>query len=206
MKNIGITKFAERQIGISQDSPMGGFTGGAGALLDILGSYAEEEAKPGFAPFVKIVEIHPEDLHWFLGTFREARPGETITVRLEARREGELTVPVSYVIGDKYPPSAARVIFYSREQLAAEGEDDGLGHHVEWAIVSINMGPKDEPMTPSTMWRNYWASRSPEDPRGNGGSPHWKGKSDAEFLEALYRSERYWCNRGRCVRELPPLK
>lgn len=206
MKNIGITKFAERQIGISQDSSMGGFTGSSAKLLDLVGSYPDDEAKAGFAPFVREVEINPKDLTMFLGTFRKAREGETITVRMEARREGELPVPVSYVIGDKEPPTAARLILYSREQLAAEGEDDGLGYHVEWAIVSINMGPKDEPMTPATIWRNYWASRSPEDPRGKGGSPHWKGKSDAEFLEALYRSERYWGNRGRCVRELPPLK
>ena len=202
MKNIGVTRFAQRQMGITQESSIGGFTGKAGPLLDILGSYLEDEAKPGFAPFVRVVEIHPENLHWFLSTFREAREGETLTVRLEARREGELPVPVSYLIGDKEPPAAARVILYSREQLEKEGEAEGLDDWAEWGIVSINLGPADEPMQPATMWRNYWASRAPDDPRGNGGSPHWKDRSDEDFIKELDRACRYWQNRGRVVRGL----
>ena len=205
MKNIGITRFAERQIGVNQESSLGGFTGKAGNLLDIIGSYPDEEMKQGFAPFIKIVEVHPEHLVMFLGTFREARPGETITVRMEARREGELPVPVQYLLGDKEAPSSARVILYSRDQLEAEGEAAGLGEWVEWAVVSLNLGPADEPMQPATLWRNYWASRDPSDPRGKGGSPHWKDRSDADFLKELARSEAYWANRGRVVRQLPPL-
>jgi hypothetical protein len=203
MKNIGITNFARRQLGVNQDSPIGGFTGDAGTLLDIIGSYPESEAKPGFAPFVREVEIHPEDLGRFLGTFREAHAGETLTVRMESRREGELPVPVAYLIGEKEVPEAARIILYSREQLAAEGEEEGLDEWVEWGVVSINLGPVEEPMAPATMWRNYWASRG--DPRGKGGSPHWKDRSDADFLKELARSEAYWAPRGRCVRALPPL-
>ena len=203
MKNIGITQFARRQIGINQDSPMGGFSGSGGALLDILGGYADKEAKPGFAPFVRIVELHKEDLKWFLGTFREARPGETILARMESRREGELPVPVQYLLGDKEVPEAARVILYSRDQLEKEGHAGDLDDWVEWAVVSINLGPADEPMQPATLWRNYWASRDPEDLRGKGGSPHWKDRSDADFIAELDRATRYWANRGRCVRKLP---
>lgn len=203
MKNIGITRFAQRQMGVSNSSSLGGFAGQAGTLLDIICGYAEEEAKPGFAPFVRIVDIHPEHLGYFLSTFREAKPGETIAVRMEARREGELPVPTSYLVGDKEPPTSARVILYSREQLEKEGESEGLDDWVEWAVVSINLGPEDEPMAPATMWRNYWASRSPEDPRGKGGSPHWKDRSDAEFIQELARAEAYWANRGRVVPALP---
>lgn len=206
MKNIGVTKFAERQLGVSQESDLGGFSGSAAELLDIVGSYPDNEAKQGFAPFVRELELHKEDLKWFLGSFREARPGETITVRLEARREGEIPVPVQYLLGEKESPDEGRLILYSREQLASEGETEGLGELAEWGVVSLNMGPADEPMQPSTLWRNYWASRNPDDPRGHGGSPQWKNRSDAEFLEELYRSEKYWANRGRCVRELPPIK
>ena len=190
-------------MGVSQESSIGGFTGSAAALADLLGSYHDEEAKPGFAPFVREVEIHGADLGKFLATFREAKPGETLTVRMEARREGELPVPVSYLIGDKEKPAAARAILYSREQLEAEGEANGLDGWVEWAVVSINLGPADEPMQPATLWRNYWASRNPDDPRGKGGSPHWKNKADAEFIAELARSEAYWANRGRVVPALP---
>ena len=206
MNNIGITQFAMRQIGVTQDSPIGGFTGNPAALLDILGSYSEDELKPGSAPFVRVVELHKEHLGMFLGTFREAKKGETLTVRLESRLKGELPVPVSYLIGDKESPEAARLILYSREQLAAEDIADGLEESVEWAVVSINMGPADEPISPTTMWRNYWASRAPDDPRGKGGSPHWAGKPDEDFVRELARSEAYWANRGRVVRELPPIK
>jgi hypothetical protein len=205
MNNIGITRFATRQIGVTNESSIGGFLGTSSELINILKLYSEEEAKPGFAPFVRVVEIRPEHLWMFLGTFREAHKRETLMVRLESRRTGELPVPVSYLIGDKEVPDAARVILYSREVLAAEGEADGLEEFVEWAVVSINLGPSDEPMAPTTMWRNYWASRDSNDPRGKGGSPHWAGKSDEDFLRELYRSESYWANRGRVVRELPPI-
>lgn len=204
--NIGITQFAMRQIAVTQESSIGGFIGNTDQILDILGSYSEDELKPGSAPFVRIVEVHPEHLYMFLGTFREAQNGETITVRLESRLKGESPVPVSYLIGDKEAPEAARVVLYSREQLAAEDIADGLEESVEWGIVSINMGPENEPMIPSTMWRNYWASRDPDDPRGKGGSPHWAGKPDEDFVRELARSEAYWANRGRVVRELPPIK
>ena len=205
MNNIGITQFAMRQIGVTQDSPLGGFTGDAETLLDILGSYSEEELKLGSAPFVRVVELHKEHLGMFLGTFREAKKGETLTVRLESRLKGELPVPVSYLIGDKESPAEARVILYSREQLAAEDIADRLEESVKWAVVSINLGPADEPISPATMWRNYWASRAPDDPRGKGGSPHWADKPDEDFVRELARSEAYWANRGRVVRELPHL-
>ena len=190
-------------MGVTQKSELGGFTGHGSTILDIIGSYPEDEAKPGFAPFVRVVEIHQEDLHWFLGTFREARPGEALTVRMEARRDGELPVPVQYLVGDKEAPEAVRIILYSREQLAAEGESEGLDEWVEWAVVSVVCGPADEPMQPATLWRNYWASRDPSDPRGKGGSPHWKGHSDGEFVKELARAEAYWANRGRVVQTLP---
>jgi hypothetical protein len=205
MKNIGITRFAQRQMSVTQESALGGFTGSGGAILDILGTYPEDEMKPGFAPFVRVVEIHSDHLGMFLGTFREARDGETLMVRLEARREGELPVPVQYLVGDKEPPTAARVILYSREQLEKEGEAEGLDEWVKWAVVSINLGPADEPMQPATLWRNYWYSRNPDDPLGKGGSPHFKGKTDEEFIKELDRACRYWQNRGRVVRELPAL-
>lgn len=206
MNNIGITQFAMRQIGVKQESPIGGFTGDAEDLINLLESYPEDELKPDSVPFVRVVEVRKNHLAMFLGTFREARQGETLTVRLESRLEGELPVPVSYLIGEKEAPEAARLILYSREQLAAEGETDGLDESVEWAVVSINMGPDDEPMVPPTIWRNYWASRDPEDPRGKGGSPHWAADSDEDFVRELARSESYWANRGRVVRELPPIE
>lgn len=204
MKNIGITAFARRQLNVAQESAMGGFTGQGGPLLDILGSYPEEEAKPGFAPFVLIVEIHKEDLKWFLGTFRKAHAGEGITVRMEARREGENPVPVQYLVGQKEAPEAARVILYSREQLEKEGAAEGLDGWVEWAVVSINMGPADEPVAPWTMLRNWAASRHPDAPDAKGGSPHYKDVSDEEFIKLLAQSMLYWADRGRVVPSLPP--
>ena len=205
MKNLGITAFARRQMGVSNNSSIGGFTGHPGTFLDILGSYPEEELQQGGADFVRTVEIHKDDLHFFLGTFREARPGEVLTVRLEARRDGEDPVPVKYLIGEKESPTSARAIFYTRQQLDAEKASDGLDYWVEYGLVSINMGPKDEPMTPETLWRNYWASRVPDDPRAKGGSPHWKDRSDNEFIEELDRATRYWANRGRVVPSLPSI-
>lgn len=200
--NIAINTFIERQLNTTQDSKLGGFTGNADEFIKLLSKYDfDKEAQDGFAPFVKLLEVHAEDLGLFLGTFREAKDGEGIVTRMEARRDGENPVPVKYILGDKEPPEAARIVFYSHAQLEADKEKVTEGS--DWEAVSINMGPADEPIQPVTMLRNWAATWYPESPDARGGSPHYKKTSHEEFIKLLANSMLYWANRGRVVRKLP---
>ena len=197
-------QFVTRQLNITNSSEFGGFTGSAQELEHLLFyEYINDEYKEGFAPFVRIVELHQKDLSLFRQGFRQAKPGEPIVRRFERRRSDEEPVPVSYVFGSKVEPTEGRLILYSHDQLEKEGEPVTEGSDFE--IISINLGPESEPMLPETLWRNYFFSRNPEDTRGKGGSPHFSGKTDAEFLEMLYASYQYWNDRGKIVTILPNL-
>ena len=203
---LAINPFSFRQFNIDDNSDFGGFTGTPEELLKILmEQYREEDFKQGFAPFVRTLDIYPGHLHLFLGTFRCVLEGENMISRCESRRTGELPVLTNYLVGTglfgKPHASEGRLIFYSHEQLEKEGEETTLGS--EWELISINIGPAEEPMLPATLWRNYWYSRDPKDPRGKGGSPHFEGKSDAEFLAMLWESEQYWSIRGKVVPKIP---
>ena len=202
-QKIVVNQFAERQLQITQASNFGGFTGSKEELEALIrNGYEDKELLDGFAPFVKELRLHAEDLPKFLAAFREAEPGEKLIVKMEARRPDEAPVPVQYLIGPKKAATAGTLILYSHAQLAEEGEPVTEGS--DWEVVSLNLGPNDEPMSPATLWRNYFASRDSfkDDPRAVGGSPHWSDKSDAEFIAELARATAYWQNRGKCVEEI----
>ena len=201
--NISINPFAERQVNVNPSSSFGGVTGTKEELEALIrNNYSDEELIEGFAPFVMTLAIHDADLPRFLSAFREAEPGEQLIVRMESRRDDETPVPVQYLIGPKKMATAGTIILYSHAQLAAENEPVTDGS--DWEVISINLGPADEPMNPTTLWRNYFASREEykDDPRAVGGSPHFKEKTDTEFIRELARSTQYWANKGKCVQEL----
>lgn len=198
MTQLAINRFVERQLNVGQDnenkeSEFGGFVGSADNLLDLLKSYDfDKEAIEGYAPFVRLLEIHVGDINRFLSTYKEVGEHDTVLVSMERRRPNEDQVPVRRVIGDRVSPTSGRFVFYSHEQLVKEGEPVTEGS--EWELISINLGPENEPMLPSTLWRNYFASREEfkNDSRAIGGSPQFADVSDTEFIKILAESERYW--------------
>ncbi len=134
--------------------------------------------QPGYADFCKLV---------FIENWTDARAG-TLLVTPEnerflksgykARTTEEMPVLVRWLDGIEAPAAKYLcIVLYSAEQLAKEGSPVGA----DYGIVAIlgQMGNQEEPMSPTTMWRNALGV-------------DFGGSGDAIEPEAYAKSVEFW--------------
>lgn len=201
MKNISINTFCLRQVGVTDESAFGGFTGNSEELQAILDRLPATLVKD-----VEVVRIYAgapildNTKGQFICTFGVITKGENVTPSYEARRQGEQPVTVKTVNRASRPTaSTIDLVFYSHQALEADASSNAA-----YELVSINTMPTklaqgdEEPMTPETLWRNYLA-KIPGCPAGVGGTyrPEWDDES--VFRKELSLSEKYWADKARIV-------
>ena len=198
---ITINPFCLRQVGVTDASSFGGFTGTAEELQGIL-----DKLPVSLTEGIEIIRIYADDpilantKGQFICTFGVVEDGEEVAVLYEARRPGEQPVMVKTVTRASRPTAhTIDLVFYSHQALAADASSDA-----DYELVSINTTPtkfkqgEEEPMTPETLWRNYLA-KIPGCPAGVGGTyrPEWD--DEEVFRKELASSETYWADKARIV-------
>lgn len=198
---ISINPFCLRQVGVTNSSAFGGFTGTAEELQGILNCLPVSLTEG-----VEIIRIYADDpvlnntKGQFICTFGVVESGEEVATSYEARRPGEQPVIVKTVNRASRPTAKTiDLVFYSHQALEADASSDA-----DYELVSINTmltkleQGKEEPMTPETLWRNYLA-KIPGCPAGVGGTyrPEWD--DEEVFRKELASSETYWADKARIV-------
>lgn len=198
---ITINPFCLRQVGVTDASVFGGFTGTAEELQDIL-----DKLPNSLTERIEIIRIYADDPVLnntegrFICTFGVVRPDEEVEAFYEARRPGEQPVTVKTVNRASRPTaSTIDLVLYSHKALEADASSEA-----SYELVSINTMPtklaqgEEEPMTPETLWRNYLA-KIPGCPAGIGGTyrPEWD--DEEVFRKELASSETYWADKARIV-------
>ena len=198
---ISINPFCLRQVGVTDVSSFGGFTGTAEELQGIL-----DKLNVSLTKGVEVIRINADDpvlnntKGQFICTFGVVRPDEEVATSYEARRPGEQPVAIKTVTRAARPGATTiDLVFYSHQALEADASSNA-----NYELVSINTMPtklaqgEEEPMTPETLWRNY-LSKIPGCPAGVGGTyrPEWD--DDEVFLKELASSEAYWADKARIV-------
>ena len=116
-------------------------------------------------------------------------PGAQLHGAFESRREGEAPRKTIRAVGQKTPAKRVDLVLY-RQDVLAESEIRFLDEQSDdaWEIVSINACPTDEPepIQPDTLLHNHFGS--------DGGTK--TDMTDAELVEALRRSFKYWSNKA----------
>lgn len=204
MTTFGINAFVERQINVNDQSPLGGWTGTKETLQAWIDRHVPETVSSRSLDLSKdfeVIRIY-EPLYGFVGTHGILVKGEQPEIKFEARRDGEMPVPVRYVRRTERPrPAAVDLVFYSKRSLTQQGESISGS---DYDLVSINcltawlpLG-KDEPMTPETLWRNY-LSKWQDNPYGRGGTYREKWDDPAVFQREFGESMAYWANLARVI-------
>ena len=200
---ISINPFCLRQVGVTNASTFGGFTGTAEELQGIL-----DKLTVSLTEGVEIIRIYADDpilnnnntKGQFICTFGVVENGEEVATAYEARRPGEQPVTVKTVTRASRPTATTiDLVFYSHQALEADASSEA-----SYELVSINTMPtklaqgEEEPMTPETLWRNYLA-KIPGCPAGIGGTyrPEWD--DEEVFRKELASSEAYWADKARIV-------
>ena len=205
---VALNQFVLRQVGVTDESKYGGFTGSAQTLLGLLQDLAGDLMSRGrrLVKDVEVIHFYPgekgyEDIDGsFVGTFAVVREGEHVEDVYEARRPGEAPVWVRRV-RRRSRPAAGRVdfILYSHDHLGAEASS-----FAQYELVSINCvvdalpADQDEPPQEQTIWRNYYA-KNPDDPQGKGGTYREEYDDPQAFLAELDRSVGYWRDKALVV-------
>jgi len=161
-KTVGINVFVKRQISPGAE----GFGGTIvsedemGLLCDAAQEHVRKgTAKEGYAPFVLIATILPEDLGIEailcpIAVVTEENV-ELVQSALEARRDGEPEFMEFWLPRDSVERLAARhvdLVLYTREQLEKEGEPHTSS---DYDLISVNAEVGDDtPMGPNTIERN----------------------------------------------------
>lgn len=153
MRRVALTTFAKRHF-----DPSGSGTVITSQSPEQFDAEVESQLRfrgpqPGYADFCKLV---------FINNWTDARAG-TLQITPEnerflksgykARVDREMPVLVRWFEGLKAPRAEHLcIVLYSAEQLAKEGNPVDA----EYGIVAIlgQMEDRDEPMSPTTMWRN----------------------------------------------------
>lgn len=198
---ISINPFCLRQVGVTNSSAFGGFTGTKEELQSLL-----DKLPVSLTEGVEIIRIYADDpalnntKGQFICTFGVVTDGEEVATSYEARRPGEQPVTVKTVNRASRPTAnTIDLVFYSHKALEADASSDA-----DYELVSINTMPtkleqgKEEPMTPETLWRNY-LSKIPGCPSGIGGTyrPEWD--DEEVFRKELSLAETYWADKARIV-------
>ena len=198
---ITINPFCLRQVGVTDASSFGGFTGTAEELQGIL-----DKLDVSLTEGIEIIRIYADDPILnntegrFIGTFGVVEDGEEVAVAYEARRPGEQPVTVKTITRASRPKAKTiDLVFYSHQALEADASSNA-----DYELVSINTMPtklaqgEEEPMTPETLWRNY-LSKIPGCPAGVGGTyrPEWD--DEEVFRKELSLAETYWADKARIV-------
>ena len=198
---ISINPFCLRQVGVTDVSSFGGFTGTAEELQGIL-----DKLNVSLTEGIEIIRIYADDpilkntKGQFICTFGVVRPDEEVATAYEARRPGEQPVAIKTVTRAARPGATTiDLVFYSHQALEADASSNA-----NYELVSINTMPtklaqgEEEPMTPETLWRNY-LSKIPGCPAGVGGTyrPEWD--DEEVFRKELASSEAYWADKARIV-------
>ena len=198
---ISINPFCLRQVGVTNSSTFGGFTGTAEELQSIL-----DRLPVSLSKGVEIIRIYADDpilknnKGQFICTFGVVLPDEEVSTSCEARRPGEQPVTVKTATRASRPTATTiDLVFYSHQALEADASSDA-----DYELVSINTMPtklkqgEEEPMTPETLWRNY-LSKIPGCPAGIGGTyrPEWD--DEEVFRKELSLAETYWADKARIV-------
>lgn len=198
---ITINPFCLRQVGVTDASSFGGFTGTAEELQDIL-----DKLTVSLTEGVEIIRVYADDpvisntKGQFICTFGVVEDGEDVAVLYEARRPGEQPVTVKTVNRAARPvANTIDFVLYSHQALEADASSEA-----DYELVSINTMPtklkqgEEEPMTPPTLWRNY-LSKITGCPAGVGGTyrPEWD--DEEVFRKELASSETYWADKARIV-------
>lgn len=197
---ISINTFCLRQVGVTNSSVFGGFTGTSEELQGIL-----DKLTISLSEGIEIIRIYADDpilntKGQFICTFGIVEDGEDVSTSYEARRPGEQPVTVKTINRAARPVAQTiDLVFYSHQALEADASSDA-----DYELVSINTMPtklkqgEEEPMTPETLWRNYLA-KIPGCPAGIGGTyrPEWD--DEEVFRKELSLAETYWADKARIV-------
>lgn len=150
MPTIAINSFCRSNHTTSKGSH---YAGSEESLLALVAT-AWADRKPGFTDGVWEVTVPPEG--FFAGVVSlVVNPKAVLHASFRPRREGES--PVLDVRGEaclKHPASLVRIICYSHDLLAADGDNST---DAEFEVVTILAEPTGEagPMPPITMARNF---------------------------------------------------
>lgn len=198
---ISINPFCLRQVGVTDASVFGGFTGTAEELQAVLDRLPVTLHKD-----VEVVRIYADDpilvntKGQFICTFGVIDNGEEVATSYEARRPGEQPVAVKTITRACRPGAKTiDLVLYSHKALEADASSEA-----SYELVSINTMPtkleqgEEEPMTPETLWRNY-LSKIGGCPAGIGGTyrPEWD--DEEVFRKELSLAETYWADKARIV-------
>lgn len=204
-QTVAINPFCNRQIEVVKTSKLGGFTGNADELLDIINKVLA--TRPKLEKPIEVVRFYTSELgfefnHNFVCTHDLVGKNERVKEVFEQRRSGEQPVVVREVHRAQRPVAhTVDLILYSRETLEKEGEKVS---GADYELVSINTMPTEipldfeEPMVPSTLWRNYLA-RIPGCPAGVGGTYRERWNDEACFRAELKAAEDYWTDKVRVI-------
>ena len=116
--------------------------------------------------------------------------GDELVASFESRREGESPRKVVQAASGKaagthkMPAKSAYVVLFPSTLLAETGDNELEPVEGNWEIISLNASPtkKDTPIDPDTLMHNHFGS--------DGGTA--TGLSDADFVNALRESFRFW--------------
>lgn len=188
---IGIGSLCMRQIGSDvKNGEFGGFCGSVEDLQKILN---------GLNPNGEICVLRIPADERFLCTHDIIRDGDKIIRKLQARRKGEQPVWVDFVErSHKAIAQSVALVLYSRERLANQITDPSNDYELVSINCSLTESACDEPMSPTTLWRNYWA-KDPNDPRGHGGTYRKAWDNPLAFLCEVERSNAFWSNKARVI-------
>jgi hypothetical protein len=183
---IRCNEFVKRQTRLS---PFSYFHGS----WEMLESLAERETRLGYVkgdlnkPGVLIVPVPPGGFYSGVALIK-AGSTRDVTVKCEARREGEAPFLQIEAHGHKNDAVAVDLVLYSREKLIADGDTPSTD--ADYEIISINArtSTEPEPMTPMAMARNLLGL-----PGGSKPEPDELHNYTAEkFAEAII----YWSTRA----------
>ena len=202
IEKVAVAAFGRRQFDVTDDSAHGGCILSPEAFIAGLHQWTNQqgllELRKGFSPICRELVIPEHQLENFRATFVKAGKKDILLTRFVQRRKDEAFYAETCIEGIRPVASEGRLILYSHDALEADGEPTTPGS--EWEVVSVNIGPANEPMTPATLFRNYFYSRNHYDPRGKGGSDHFVGIPDSVAMQMAFESINYWSEMGLVIK------
>lgn len=146
MTKIVVNPFCLRQTASSKYSH---YEGSWDELITLVSEYFPEDASG------EVVAVDVPVAGFFSGVVKLTE-GCTLQAEFSARRKDEEPyTQVTVVGGMKLPAASVKIILYSHESLAKDG--DASSDDAEWEVISINASATalGEPLTPVAMARNF---------------------------------------------------
>ena len=178
---IAISNFARGRLDAAL--PFSHFDGSEDELIERVRA-GFDKAEQGYREGVLLVPVDPKGFH---SPVCELAEGDRLVGEYKARREGEQPrLSIGVEGGTKSPAAACSIIVYAKAVLEEDPDEKTTGADYEIVMIQARTHEGDEPMAPSILMHNHFASDGGTDTQ----------MSAEEFEAKLRESFTYWKTRA----------